>query len=146
MTTINNNNTSLEPNDLWYTLKESQDVGSATTIDRFDLESFIDDMLNMDNNGQFYQKLLHAEPANIDPCHRSLILKFVDLLDSAGYSVEKMSGTKRSVHIGQFSTDHVIAAAHVTCSLSLEASHMAVWCRSFSADANRYDKGKKSID
>ncbi|CAF4374381.1 unnamed protein product, partial [Adineta steineri] len=52
MPTINNN-TSLEPiavigiayifagdiyyaNDLWYTLKESQDAGSATTIDRFD--------------------------------------------------------------------------------------------------------------
>ncbi|CAF1581198.1 unnamed protein product [Adineta steineri] len=71
-------------NDLWYTLKESQDVGSVTTIGRFDLESFTAHMLNMDNNGQLHQKLLHAEPASIDPCHRSLILKFVDLLDGAG--------------------------------------------------------------
>ncbi|CAF4376740.1 unnamed protein product [Adineta steineri] len=89
-------------NDLWYTLKENQDVGSAITIDRFDLKSFIGHMLNMDNNGQFHQKLLRvdAEPASIDPCHRSLILKFVDLLDDAGYSVGKMSGTKTSVHTG----------------------------------------------
>ncbi|CAF1073593.1 unnamed protein product [Adineta steineri] len=73
-------------NDLWYTLKESQDVRSATTIDRFDLKSFTAHMLNMDNNGQLHQKLLRddAEPANIDPCHRSLILKFVDLLDDDG--------------------------------------------------------------
>ncbi|CAF4285608.1 unnamed protein product, partial [Adineta steineri] len=80
-------------NDLWYTLKESQDARSATTIDRFDLKSFTAHMLNMDNNGQLHQKLLRAdaEPASIDPCHRSLILKFVDLLDGAGYSVGKMS-------------------------------------------------------
>ncbi|CAF1251895.1 unnamed protein product [Adineta steineri] len=101
------------PNDLWHILKESRDIGSATPIDRFDLESFTAHMLNMDNDGQFHQKLLHAEPANIDPCHRSLILKFVDLLDGAGYSVKKMSDTKTSVHIGQFSTDHAIAAARM---------------------------------
>ncbi|CAF4370244.1 unnamed protein product [Adineta steineri] len=115
MATINNNSTTLEPiavigiayifagdihspNDLWYTLKESQDVGSATTIDRFDLKSFTGHMLNINNNGQLHQKLLRA--ASIDPCHRSLILKFVDLLDGDGYSVEKMSGTKTSVHTG----------------------------------------------
>ncbi|CAF1033738.1 unnamed protein product [Adineta steineri] len=88
--------------DLWYTLKESQDVGSATPIDRFDLKSFTAHMINMDNNGQLHQKLLRAdaEPANIDPCHKPLILKFVDLLDGDGYSVEKMSGTKTSVHTG----------------------------------------------
>ncbi|CAF4012612.1 unnamed protein product [Adineta steineri] len=123
-------------NDLWYTLKESQDAGSATTIDRFDLKSFTVHMINMDNNGQLHQKnffvlvilcqinneinlnqiflvLSDAEPANIDPCHTSLISKFVHLLDGDGYSVEKMSDTKTSVHIGQFSTDHVIAAARM---------------------------------
>ncbi|CAF4286602.1 unnamed protein product, partial [Adineta steineri] len=47
-------------NDLWYTLKESQDVRSATTIDRFDLKSFTAHMFNMDNNGQLHQKLLRA--------------------------------------------------------------------------------------
>ncbi|CAF4308359.1 unnamed protein product, partial [Adineta steineri] len=112
MATINNNSTSLEPiavigiaykfagdiycaNDLWYTLKESQDAGSATTIDRFDLKSFIGHMLNINNNGQLHQKnffvlvilcqinnkinlsqiflvLSDAEPASIDPGHRSL--------------------------------------------------------------------------
>ncbi|CAF1031260.1 unnamed protein product [Adineta steineri] len=65
------------PNDLWDALKESRDVDSATPINRFDLESFT---AHMDNNGQLHQKLLRvdAEPANIDPCHRLLILKFVD--------------------------------------------------------------------
>ncbi|CAF1073612.1 unnamed protein product [Adineta steineri] len=94
---------------------ESQDIGSATTIDRFDLKSFTAHMFNMDNNGQLHQKLLRAdaEPASIDPCHRSLILKFVDLLDDAGYSIDKINGTKTSVHIGQFSTDHAIAAARM---------------------------------
>ncbi|CAF0924717.1 unnamed protein product [Adineta steineri] len=119
MATIDNNSTSLEPiavigiankfaddihspNDLWYTLKESQDADSATTIDRFDFESFIGHMFNINNNEQLHQKLLRAdaEPANIDPCHRSPILKFVDLLDGDGYSIEKMSGTKTSVHTG----------------------------------------------
>ncbi|CAF0960789.1 unnamed protein product [Adineta steineri] len=118
MPTINNN-TSLEeialigmscefagdihsPNDLWHALKESRDVGSTTPIDRFDLKSFTAHMLNMDNNGQLHQKLLRAdaEPANIDPCHRSPISKFVHLLDGDGDSVEKMSGTKTSVHTG----------------------------------------------
>ncbi|CAF4379502.1 unnamed protein product, partial [Adineta steineri] len=132
MATINNNSTSLEPialigiscefagdihspNDLWEALKESQDAGSATTIDRFDLESFIGHMLNMNNNGQLRQKLLRAdaEPTSIDPCHRSLMLKFVHLLDGDGYSVEKVNGTKTLVHIGQFSTDHAIAAARM---------------------------------
>ncbi|CAF4016276.1 unnamed protein product [Adineta steineri] len=113
------------PNDLWHVLKESRDVGSVTSIDRFDLESFTAHMLNMDNNGQFRQKLLRAgyfmsnqqwdmfEAGSVDPCHRLLMLKFVHLLDDAGYSVEKMSGTKTSVHIGQFSTDHAIATSRM---------------------------------
>ncbi|CAF0965590.1 unnamed protein product [Adineta steineri] len=118
MPTINNN-TSLEeialigmscefagdihsPNDLWHALKESRDVGSTTPIDRFDLKSFTAHMLNMDNNGQLHQQLLRAdaEPASIDPYHRSPILKFIDLHDGAGYSVKKMSDTKTSVHTG----------------------------------------------
>ncbi|CAF4393815.1 unnamed protein product, partial [Adineta steineri] len=49
----------------------------------------------------------------IDPCHRSPILKFVDLLDGDGDSVKKMSGTKTSVHIGQFSTDHANATTRM---------------------------------
>ncbi|CAF1593232.1 unnamed protein product, partial [Adineta steineri] len=72
-------------------------------------------MLNMDNNGQFRQKLLRAdaEAGSVDPCHRLLMLKFVHLLDDAGYSVEKMNGTKTSVHIGQFSTDHSLATTRM---------------------------------
>ncbi|CAF4433599.1 unnamed protein product, partial [Adineta steineri] len=57
------------------------------------------------NNGQLHQKLLpaDAEPANIDPYHRSLILKFVDLLDGDGYSVEKMSAARmRPGHRSRF--------------------------------------------
>ncbi|CAF4317357.1 unnamed protein product, partial [Adineta steineri] len=85
------------------------------------------------------------------------MLKFVHLLDDAGYSVEKLNGAKTSVHIGQFSTDHAVSTIHmrpehrsrfhgpnsllhhfnlhgpnvsldVTCSSYLEASHMAVQC------------------
>ncbi|CAF4102257.1 unnamed protein product, partial [Adineta steineri] len=123
------------PNDLWDALKESRDVGSTTPIDRFDLESFTAHMINMDNNGQLRQKLLRAgyfmsnqqwdmfepsffdlsdaEAGSVDPCHRLLMLKFVHLLDDAGYSVEKINGTKTSVHIGQFSTDHAIATTRM---------------------------------
>ncbi|CAF4229746.1 unnamed protein product, partial [Adineta steineri] len=32
--------------------------------------------------------VVNAEPANIDPCHRSLILKFVDLLDGDAYFLQ----------------------------------------------------------
>ncbi|CAF4069396.1 unnamed protein product [Adineta steineri] len=123
------------PNDLWDALKESRDVGSTTPIDRFDLESFTAHMINMDNDGQLRQKLLRAgyfmsnqqwdmfepsffdlsdaEAGSVDPCHRLLMLKFVHLLDDAGYSVEKMNGTKTSVHIGQFSTDHAVATTRM---------------------------------
>ncbi|CAF1270756.1 unnamed protein product [Adineta steineri] len=92
MATINNNSTSLEPIaviGIAYKFAESQDAGSATTIDRFDLKSFTAHMLNMDNNGQLRQQLLRV--GSVDPCHRSFVLKFVDLLDDAGYSVKKMS-------------------------------------------------------
>ncbi|CAF1059333.1 unnamed protein product [Adineta steineri] len=123
------------PNDLWNALKESRDVGSAIPIDRFDIESFTAHMFNMDNNGQLRQKLLRAgyfmsnqqwdmfepsffdlsdaEAGSVDPCHRLLMLKFVHLLDDAGYSVEKINGTKTSVHIGQFSTDHAAGIARM---------------------------------
>ncbi|CAF0867533.1 unnamed protein product [Adineta steineri] len=123
------------PNDLWDALKESRDVGSTTPIDRFDLESFTAHMINMDNNEQLLQKLLRAgyfmsnqqwdmfepsffdlsdaEAGSVDPCHRLLMLKFVHLLDDAGYSIDKINGTKTSVHIGQFSTDHAIATTRM---------------------------------
>ncbi|CAF0982640.1 unnamed protein product [Adineta steineri] len=116
------------PNDLWQALKESRDVGSAIPRDRVDLESYCAHMFNMDNHGQFHEKLIRAgyflsnkqwdifdasffglsdaEVGSIDPCHRLLMLKFVHLLDDAGYTVDKMNGSRTSVHIGQFSTDH----------------------------------------
>ncbi|CAF1034875.1 unnamed protein product [Adineta steineri] len=119
-------------NDLWYTLKDSQDVGSAIPRDRLDLESYCAHMLNKDNDGQLHQKLIRrgyflsnnqwdmfepsffglsdAEAGSIEPCHRLLMLKFVHLLDDAGYSMEKMDGSRTSVHIGQFSTDHAITS------------------------------------
>ncbi|CAF1036440.1 unnamed protein product [Adineta steineri] len=119
-------------NDLWHALEDSQDVGSAIPRDRLDLESYCAHMFNKDNDGQFRQKLIRrgyflsnnqwdmfepsffglsdAEAGSIDPCHRLLMLKFVHLLDDAGYSIEKMHGSKTSVHIGQFSTDHAITS------------------------------------
>ncbi|CAF1215177.1 unnamed protein product [Adineta steineri] len=54
-----------------------------------------------------------AKAGSVDPCHRLLMLKFVHLLDDAGYSVEKVNGTKTSVRIGQFSTDHAVTAARM---------------------------------
>ncbi|CAF4031429.1 unnamed protein product [Adineta steineri] len=95
------------PNDLWDALKESRDVGSATPIDRFDLESFTAHIHNMHNNGQLLQKILRI----VDPCHHLLMLKFVHSSDHAEYSVEKTNGTKISVYIGQFSTDYAVATA-----------------------------------
>ncbi|CAF4065132.1 unnamed protein product, partial [Adineta steineri] len=119
-------------NDLWHSLKDGRDVGSAIPRDRLDLESYCAHMFNKDNDGQFRQKLIRrgyflsnnqwdmfepsffglsdAEAGSIDPCHRLLMLKFVHLLDDAGYSIEKMNGSRTSVHIGQFSTDHAITS------------------------------------
>ncbi|CAF0842283.1 unnamed protein product [Adineta steineri] len=119
-------------NDLWYALEDSRDVGSAIPRDRLDLESYCAHMFNKDNDGQFRQKLIRrgyflsnnqwdlfepsffglsdAEAGSIDPCHRLLMLKFVHLLDDAGYSMEKMNGSRTSVHIGQYSTDHALTS------------------------------------
>ncbi|CAF4243408.1 unnamed protein product [Adineta steineri] len=129
---MTSSNTLLEPT----AVIESQDVGSTTTIDRFDLESFTAHMINMDNNdnfiknflvlvilcqinngiylNQFFLVLSDAEPASIDRCHRSLILKFVDLLDGAGYLLQ-----------------HSFIGAQSPSGRS----------RSFSADANGYARG-----
>ncbi|CAF4282548.1 unnamed protein product, partial [Adineta steineri] len=93
------------PNDLWHALDESRDVGSAIPRDRVDFESYCAHMFNMDNHGQFHEKLIRAgyflsnkqwdmfdasffglsdaEAGSIDPCHRLLMLKFVHLLDDA---------------------------------------------------------------
>ncbi|CAF4156406.1 unnamed protein product, partial [Adineta steineri] len=116
------------PNDLWHALDESRDVGSEIPRDRLDIDSYCAHMFNMDNNQQFRHKIIRkgyflsnnqwdtfeasffglsdAEAGSIDPCHRLLMLKLVHLLDDAGYSIEKMHGSRTSVHIGQFSTDH----------------------------------------
>ncbi|UJR06589.1 hypothetical protein I4U23_010873 [Adineta vaga] len=114
--------------DLWRALVESRDVGSEIPRNRLDLLSYAAHMLNMDNNGQFQEKILRggyflsnnqwdmfegsffnlsdAEAGSIDPCHRLLLLKFIHLLNDAGYSIEKMYGTQTSVYIGQYSIDH----------------------------------------
>ncbi|CAF4018420.1 unnamed protein product, partial [Adineta steineri] len=116
------------PNDLWHALDESRDVGSEIPRDRLDMNSYCAHMFNMDNNQTLQKKLIRrgyflsnnqwdtfeagffglsdAEAGSIDPCHRLLMLKFVHLLDDAGYSIEKMHGTRTSVYIGQFSIDH----------------------------------------
>ncbi|CAF1154905.1 unnamed protein product [Adineta steineri] len=53
------------------------------------------------------------EAGSVDLCHRLLMLKFVHSSDDAVYSVEKLNGTKTSVHIGQFSTDHTVSTIHI---------------------------------
>ncbi|CAF1169580.1 unnamed protein product [Adineta steineri] len=116
------------PNDLWHALDESRDVGSVIPRDRVNFESYCAHMFNMDNHEQFHEKLIRAgyflsnkqwdmfdarffglsdaEAGSIDPCHRLLMLKFVHLLDDAGYTIDQMNGSRTSVHIGQFSADH----------------------------------------
>ncbi|CAF4077491.1 unnamed protein product [Adineta steineri] len=149
-------------NDLWYSLKESRDVGSATPIHRFDLESFTAHMHNMNNNGQLLQKRLRAA-GSVDPCHRLLMLKFVHSFDDAEYSVGKMNGTKTSVRIEQFSTDHAIATTRMKPEhrsrfhelntllynasprlpyhFNLQGSNVSLDVTCLSADANGYAKG-----
>ncbi|CAF0911552.1 unnamed protein product [Adineta steineri] len=83
---------------------ESRDVDSAISSGQFDLESFTAHMINMDNNGQFRQKLCRAdaEAGSVDPCHRLLMLKFVHLVDDAGYSVEKRMIRKHEYILDSF--------------------------------------------
>ena len=119
------------PTDFWQVLEQSRDVGSAIPPERTDIASFSAHMLNQDNDGQLKKQLIRAgyflsnsqwdtfeqsffglsnsEATSIDPAHRLLMLKFVHLLDDAGYTMEKMSGSRTSVHIGQFSTDHALS-------------------------------------
>ncbi|CAF4686345.1 unnamed protein product, partial [Rotaria sp. Silwood2] len=116
------------PTDLWHVLEHSQDVGTDIPPERTDFVSFCAHMLNQDKDGQFYKHLVRAgyflshslwdtfepsffglsdgEATSIDPAHRLLMLKFVHLLDDAGYTMEQMSGSRTSVHIGQFSMEH----------------------------------------
>lgn len=118
------------PIDFWHTLEQSRDVGSAIPSDRVDINSYFAHMLNKDNDDQLKKQLFQRgyflsasqwdmfEPsffdlsnetaASIDPCHRLLMLKFVHLLDDAGYTMEKIQGSRTSVHIAQLSTDHAI--------------------------------------
>lgn len=120
------------PTDLWHALEQSRDVGSEVPYERVNFQSYCAHMFNQDNDGQFRQKLLRrgyflsnnqwdmfepsffglsdAEAGTIDPCHRLLMLKCVHLLDDAGYSLEKVNGTRTSVYIGQFSNEHAAVA------------------------------------
>jgi acyl transferase domain-containing protein len=116
------------PTDLWDALEQSRDVGSAVPRERTDLSSYSAHIVNKDNDGHLRKQLLRggyflsanqwdtfeasffalsdAEAGSVDPCHRLLMLKFVHLLDDAGYTTDKVQGSRTSVHIGQFSTDH----------------------------------------
>jgi len=119
------------PTEFWHALEESRDLGSEIPIERTDLMSYCAHMLNQDNGelrqmlirrGYFlsasmldtfdasYFNLSDGEAASIDPSHRLLMLKFVHLIEDAGYTLEKMRGSRTSVHIGQFSNDHAMAS------------------------------------
>ncbi|CAF1188758.1 unnamed protein product [Rotaria sordida] len=119
------------PIDLWQALEESRDLGSEIPVERTDLLSYCADMLNRDNS-EFKRKLIRrgyflptsvldtfdadyfnlsdGEAVTIDPCHRLLLMKFVHLIEDAGYTLEKMRGSRTSVHIGQFSNDHAMGS------------------------------------
>lgn len=119
------------PTDFWNALEESRDLSSEIPTERTDFMSYCAHMLNQDNGelrrslirrGYFlptsvldtfdanYFNLSDGEAASIDPCHRLLMLKFVHLIEDAGYTLEKIRGSRTSVHIGQFSNDHTIAS------------------------------------
>ena len=115
------------PTDLWHVLEHSEDVGTAIPPERTDLLSFCGHMLNQDNDGQLRKQLIRSgyflsnslwdtfepsffglsdsEATSIDPAHRLLMLKLVHLIEDAGYTLDMMSGSRTSVHIGQFSVD-----------------------------------------
>ncbi|CAF3958453.1 unnamed protein product, partial [Rotaria sordida] len=119
------------PIDLWQALEESRDLGSEIPVERTDLLSYCADTLNRDN-GEFKRKLIRrgyflptsvldtfdagyfnlsdGEAVTIDPCHRLLMMKFVHLIEDAGYTLEKIRGSRTSVHIGQFSNDHALGS------------------------------------
>ena len=116
------------PADSWNALLESHDLGSEIPQERTDFMSVCAHMMNQDNE-QFRKKLIRRgyflptsaydtfdpeffglsteNAVRIDPCHRLLMLKFVHLLDDAGYPLEKVRGSRTSVHIGQLSNDYV---------------------------------------
>jgi acyl transferase domain-containing protein len=120
------------PADFWQSLKESRDLSSDIPEERMNLKGgSIAHMLNKDANGDFEKNLIcrgcflsssqfdtfdptffgvsDGEAAAMDPCHRLLMLKFVHLLDDAGYTADRIGGSRTSVHIAQFSADHVIS-------------------------------------
>lgn len=122
------------PTEFWHALKESRDLNSEIPNERVDFMSYCAHMLNRDD-GNFSKMLIKrgyflatrlfdtfepsffglsdGEAAVIDPCHRLLMLKFVHLLDDAGYSLEKMQGSRTAVYIAQFSNDHALASVRL---------------------------------
>ncbi|CAF1596340.1 unnamed protein product, partial [Adineta ricciae] len=118
------------PVDFWDALEHSRDVSSDIPRDRTDIMSYFAHMLKKDNDGLLSKQLFKRgyflsasqwdmfdsgffdlpkeTAASIDPCHRLLMLKFVHLLEDAGYSLEKIQGTKTSIHYAQLSMDHNI--------------------------------------
>ncbi|CAF0885307.1 unnamed protein product [Didymodactylos carnosus] len=111
------------PDSLWEVLKNSVDVGSEIPKERFDINSFASRYhINKPlirrgyfvNENQFdhfdasFFGITDGEAMKMDPCHRLLLEKFVHLIEDADYTIDKIRGTRTSVHIGQFSTDHSI--------------------------------------
>ena len=118
------------PTEFWQALEERRSLDSEIPIERTDLMSYCSHMFNQDN-GEFRRKLIRrgyflptsvldtfdagyfnlsdGDAVSMDPCHRLLMLKFVHLIDDAGYTLEKIRGSRTAVYIGQFSNDHVMA-------------------------------------
>lgn len=119
------------PADFWCSLQESRDLNSEIPKERMNGETgYLAHMMNQDTNGEFKKSLVKrgyflsncmwdtfepnffglcdGEAATVDPCHRLLMLKFVHLLEDAGYTRERVQGSLTSVHIAQFSGEHSI--------------------------------------
>ncbi|CAF3506100.1 unnamed protein product [Rotaria sp. Silwood1] len=122
------------PADLWDALVQSRDLSSDIPAERTDLLSYCAHILNQDGGdlqanlirrGYFLSTssydtfepsffgLSDGEASTIDPCHRLLMLKLVHLLEDAGYPLEKVRGSRTSVHIGQYSNDHMLASGQL---------------------------------
>ncbi|CAF4651301.1 unnamed protein product [Rotaria sp. Silwood1] len=119
------------PIDFWQALEESRDLGSEIPVERTDFLSYCAHIINQDD-GEFKRKLIRrgyflptsaldtfdagyfnlsdGEAVTIDPCHRLLMMKFVHLIEDAGYTLEQIRGSRTSVHIGQFSNDHALGS------------------------------------
>ena len=109
--------------ELWNVMQQSRDVGSEIPAERFNVDAYrtlyhhqrelihAGYFLETKNLNEFdpsFFGLSDREALTMDPCHRLLMKKFVHLIEDANYSLEQIRGSRTSVYIGQFTTEHAI--------------------------------------